>query len=88
VYVHARAGGRPHRPCCDPALAGAARDALGETRTAESAVERALDLAEPDGALYPFLFHPAPGLLERHSRHHTSHASRVEKGSGAVTSSR
>ena len=27
-------------------------------------------------------------LLERHSRHHTSHASRVEKGSGAVTSSR
>jgi LuxR family maltose regulon positive regulatory protein len=27
--------------------------------------------------LYPFLFHPAPGLLERHSRHHTSHASLV-----------
>jgi LuxR family maltose regulon positive regulatory protein len=58
-------------------LEAIARDALGETRTAESALERALNLAEPDGVLYPFLFHPAPGLLERHSRHHTSHASLV-----------
>src|SRR5262249_13215033 len=58
-------------------LEAIARDALGQTRTAESALERALDLAEPDGIVYPFLFHPAPGLLERHSRHHTSHASLV-----------
>jgi LuxR family maltose regulon positive regulatory protein len=58
-------------------LEAIARDALGETRTAEGALERALDLAEPDGVIYPFLFHPAPGLLERHSRHRTSHASLV-----------
>ncbi|HZD13615.1 MAG TPA: LuxR C-terminal-related transcriptional regulator [Pseudonocardiaceae bacterium] len=58
-------------------LEGIARDALGETPTADSALERALDLAEPDGVVYPFLLHPAPGLLARHSRHHTSHASLV-----------
>ena len=40
-----------------------------------SALERALDLAEPDGLLLPFLLHPAPGLLERHARHRTAHAS-------------
>jgi LuxR family maltose regulon positive regulatory protein len=58
-------------------LEAIARDALGETRGAEHALERALDLAEPDGILHPFLVYPAPGLLERHSRHHTSHASLI-----------
>jgi LuxR family maltose regulon positive regulatory protein len=58
-------------------LEAIARDALGETRTAESALERALDLAEPDGVVYPFLFHPAPALLERHCRYLTSHASLI-----------
>jgi LuxR family maltose regulon positive regulatory protein len=38
-------------------------------------VERALDLAEPEGALGAFLLHPAPDLLERHARHRTTHAS-------------
>jgi len=37
-------------------LGGSARAAAGR------ALERALDLAEPDGALLWFLLHPAPGL--------------------------
>ncbi|MEN3266266.1 LuxR C-terminal-related transcriptional regulator, partial [Pseudonocardia sp.] len=59
-----------------PALlrAAIARAALGGAGAAERALERALDLAEPDGLLLPFLLHPAPGLLERHPRHRTAHA--------------
>jgi LuxR family maltose regulon positive regulatory protein len=55
-------------------LEAIARDALGDPG-AERALERALDLAEPDGVLLGFLLHPAPGLLERHARHGTAHAS-------------
>jgi LuxR family transcriptional regulator, maltose regulon positive regulatory protein len=55
-------------------LEAIARDALGDAAAAEHALERALDLAEPDGMLLPFLLHPAPGLLERHARHRTAHA--------------
>src|SRR5262245_279776 len=55
-------------------LEAIARDALGDSRAAASSVERALDLAEPDGALFWFLLHPVPGLLRRHARHRTSHA--------------
>jgi len=51
-----------------------ARDALGDPLAADGALERALDLAEPDGAVLFFLLHPAPGLLERHARHGTAHA--------------
>jgi len=36
-------------------------------------VERALDLAEPDGALWWFVLHPAPGLLQRQARQRTAH---------------
>src|SRR5262249_12481303 len=45
-------------------LEAIARDALGDQGAADRAVERALDLAEPDGVLVPFLFNPAPDLLE------------------------
>ncbi len=55
-------------------LEAIARDALGDPAAAGHALERALDLAEPDGALLWFLLHPAPGLLERHARQHTAHA--------------
>ena len=55
-------------------LEAIARDALGEPAAADRAVERALDLAEPDGALLWFLLHPAPDLLERHARQRTAHA--------------
>jgi LuxR family transcriptional regulator, maltose regulon positive regulatory protein len=55
-------------------LEAVARDALGDPGAAERALERALDLAEPDGVLLPFLLDPAPALLERQARHGTAHA--------------
>jgi len=57
-------------------LEAIARDALGDP-AATNAVERALDLAEPDGALLWFLLHPAADLLERHARHGTAHAALI-----------
>ncbi|MGH9108949.1 MAG: LuxR C-terminal-related transcriptional regulator [Acidimicrobiales bacterium] len=59
------------------ALAAAARDAIGDPAEADSAVEIALDLAEPDGALSPFLWAPSADLLERHARSRGTHASLV-----------
>jgi len=58
-------------------LGAIARDALGDPAAVGPALERALDLAEPDGAYFFFLIHPAPRLLERHARHRTAHASLV-----------
>jgi LuxR family transcriptional regulator, maltose regulon positive regulatory protein len=55
-------------------LEAIAQDALGDPAAAERALERALDLAEPDGALLWFLLHPAPGLLERQARQRNAHA--------------
>ena len=55
-------------------LDAAAHDQLGDERAAEAAVERALDLAEPDGVILPFTITPSRELLERHSRHRTAHA--------------
>jgi LuxR family transcriptional regulator, maltose regulon positive regulatory protein len=49
------------------------RDALGNPGGAEHALERALDLAERDGALLVFVLFPAPDLLRRHARHGTAH---------------
>jgi LuxR family transcriptional regulator, maltose regulon positive regulatory protein len=58
-------------------LEAIARDALGDPAAAGQALERALDLAEPNGALSLFLLHPAPDLLERHARHGTAHAALI-----------
>jgi LuxR family maltose regulon positive regulatory protein len=58
-------------------LEATARDVLGDASAAEHAVERALDIAEPDGAILPFLLHPVQGLLERHPRHRTTHPSLI-----------
>jgi LuxR family maltose regulon positive regulatory protein len=58
-------------------LAAIAQDALGNMDEADRALEHALDHAEPDGALLAFLLHPAPRLLERHSRHRTGHAALI-----------
>jgi LuxR family transcriptional regulator, maltose regulon positive regulatory protein len=55
-------------------LEGSARDALGDPSAAEQAVQRGLDLAEPDRALSAFLIQPAPDLLQRHARQHPKHA--------------
>jgi LuxR family maltose regulon positive regulatory protein len=51
-----------------------ARDQLGDARAAASAIERALELAEPDGAVLPFALADTRALLERHPRHDTAHA--------------
>jgi len=45
--------------------------------SADCAAEHALDLAEPDGLLRLFLVHLATGLLERHARRRTAHASLI-----------
>jgi LuxR family maltose regulon positive regulatory protein len=58
-------------------LEAIARDALGDGDAAETALERALDLAEPGAMLAPFLLHPAPGLLQRHAGHRTAHAALI-----------
>jgi LuxR family maltose regulon positive regulatory protein len=58
-------------------LEAIARDALSDQIAAGLALERALDLAEPDSALMWFLMHPAPGLLERHARQRTAHAALI-----------
>jgi LuxR family maltose regulon positive regulatory protein len=58
-------------------LAAIAREALGDSHAAASALERALDLAERDGAMQVFLLNPAPVLLERHARQGTGHASLI-----------
>jgi LuxR family maltose regulon positive regulatory protein len=56
-----------------------ARDADGDANAAGLALERALDLVEPDGAILPFLINPAPTLLERHSRRRTAHAALISE---------
>jgi LuxR family transcriptional regulator, maltose regulon positive regulatory protein len=57
----------------------AAWDALGDQSAAGRALERALDIAEPDGAILPFLLHPVRALLERHPRHRTAHPSLISE---------
>jgi LuxR family maltose regulon positive regulatory protein len=55
-------------------LQAIACDAFGDAGAARGALERALDRAEPEGLLFPFLYDPAPGLLDRQRRHGTAHA--------------
>jgi LuxR family maltose regulon positive regulatory protein len=61
-------------PVAAPLVTAIACDALGDAGAAERALESALDIAEREGVVLPFLLNPAPALLERHQRHHTSHA--------------
>jgi LuxR family maltose regulon positive regulatory protein len=58
-------------------LEAIARDALGDPAAAGRALERALDLAELNSMLLPFLINPAPELLERHARQRTAHAVQI-----------
>jgi LuxR family transcriptional regulator, maltose regulon positive regulatory protein len=60
-------------------LEAIARDALRDPGAASRALERGLEAAEPGGLLFPFLLHPAPELLERHSRLRTTHASLISE---------
>ena len=52
----------------------AAREETGDRRAAEASLERALDLAEPEGLILPFAIAPVQALLERYPRHQTAHA--------------
>ena len=47
---------------------------IGDSREAEAKLERALDLAEPEGLILPLTIIPVQGVLERHPRHRTAHA--------------
>jgi len=49
-------------------------DALGDANAARRALEQALDRAAPESLRFPFLYDPAPELLDRHRRHGTAHA--------------
>jgi LuxR family transcriptional regulator, maltose regulon positive regulatory protein len=69
-------------------LEAIARDALGDPAAAGRAAERALDLAEPDGALLWFLIHPAPSLLERQARQGTAHAGLIARILGLLAGNR
>jgi LuxR family maltose regulon positive regulatory protein len=55
-------------------LDAAAHDQLGEQAVVERDIEAALELAEPDALVYPFILSRARDLLERHPRDRTSHA--------------
>ena len=63
--------GRPSTRCCSTPRR-ASGSATGPA--AEASIERALDLAEPDGIVLPFVLAPVRELLERHPRHRTAHA--------------
>ena len=58
-------------------LEAIAKDALGDPGAAGSALERALAIAEPDGALMWFLLRPAPALLGRRAGQGTAHAALI-----------
>ena len=49
-------------------------DRLGDSRGAEHDLERALEFAEPDGQVFPFVLIRPVELLQRHPRHRTAHA--------------
>jgi LuxR family maltose regulon positive regulatory protein len=51
-----------------------ARDAQAAAGAADDDIERALDLAEADALVLPFVIVPVRGLLERHRGHRTAHA--------------
>jgi LuxR family transcriptional regulator, maltose regulon positive regulatory protein len=58
-------------------LEAIAQDTLGDPVAAGRALESALDLAEPDGALFLFQLDPAPDLLKRHARQCTAHGAMI-----------
>ncbi|HSO98066.1 MAG TPA: LuxR C-terminal-related transcriptional regulator [Solirubrobacteraceae bacterium] len=51
-----------------------AHDQLGDRRAAEASLERALELAEPEGIVLPFILHRTQDLLESLPKHRTAHA--------------
>jgi LuxR family maltose regulon positive regulatory protein len=60
-------------------LEALARDELGDRRAAGEALERALDRAERDRLLWPFLIFAAPEFLERHRRRGSAHGALISE---------
>lgn len=60
-------------------LAAIGHNQLGDPRAAASDIERALELAEPDRLIFPFIMIQARDLLERQRRHHTAHNALLEE---------
>jgi LuxR family transcriptional regulator, maltose regulon positive regulatory protein len=60
-------------------LEAIARDVIGDEAGTERALERALDLAEPQGVLLPFLQYPVARLLERHARRRGGHPALIHQ---------
>ena len=58
-------------------LDATARDRIGDRRAAEESLEAALELAEPEGLILPFMLWPSRELLERHPGHRTAHAALI-----------
>ena len=58
-------------------LDATARDRLGDRRAVEDSLERALELAEPEGLILPFMIWPSRALLERHPKHRTAHGTLI-----------
>jgi LuxR family maltose regulon positive regulatory protein len=56
-----------------------ARDGQHDVEGAHRALELALDKADPNDALLPFLLYPAPDLLRLHARRRTSHGPLISK---------
>jgi LuxR family transcriptional regulator, maltose regulon positive regulatory protein len=56
-----------------------ARDMLGEIQQVECDIERALELAEPDELVWPFVITHSHELLERHPRPCTAHAGLISR---------
>ena len=66
-----------HRPSAmteAQVLDAVAREQLGDQRAAEASLERAFELAEPEGIVLPFILVPVQELLECLPRHRTAHA--------------
>lgn len=53
------------------------RDEIGDGVAAERALERALELAEQDSIVVPFIVDPVPALLQRHARPGCTHAALI-----------
>lgn len=65
-----------HRPSATTealVLDALARDQLGDRRAAEASLEHALDAAEPEGIVLPFVLSPVRDLLEHLPSHRTAH---------------
>ena len=58
-------------------LDATAHDRLGDRRATEESLEAALELAEPEGLVLPFMLWPTRELLERHPKHRTAHGTLI-----------